>query len=64
MHIVSIRIDHIQNKIVDNKKPSHRHAFTGELAVKLSQNEPNRAPVADPTHIDSCVSELPTSYIF
>ena len=46
------------------KKVSNRHAFMGELAVKVSQNEPNRAPVAYPTRIYRYVSELPTSYIF
>ena len=59
-----IRKDHIQAKKIGQKKLSNHRAFTGELAVKVSQNEPNRVPAAYPTRIQRYVSELPTIYIF
>ena len=59
-----VRKDHTQAKKIGKKNLSNRRAFTGELAVKVSQNEPNRVPAAYPTRIQRYVSELPAIYIF
>ena len=39
-----IRKDHIHTKNFGKKKLSNRHAFTGELAVKVSQNKQSESP--------------------
>ena len=58
-----IQEGHIRGKIFGKKNLSNRHAFTGELAVKVSPNEQNRVPAAYPTRIQGYVSDVLTIYI-